>query len=101
MRPLAATGCGLTAAERYAAADQATGWRAWASQPLLISPSATITAGPVRRLARASGMTVSVPPGTRTVHAPGPSLCPATRSGHSPAAAAAATAAATAPVPQD
>src|SRR6266571_1555418 len=62
------------------------------SQEAQVSPSATITAGPVRRLAAAPGATASLPPGTPTVHSRRP------LAGHSPAAPAAP---ATAPVPQD
>src|SRR5579859_799178 len=58
------------------------------SQDGLVSPSATMTAGPVSRLAVASGATASLPPGTSTVQGRLP------LPGHSPDAAAAAAAAA-------
>src|SRR5258708_4176060 len=58
------------------------------SQDGLVSPSATMTAGPVSRLAVAPGATASLLPGTSTVQG-SPAL-----PGHSPAAAAAAAAAA-------
>src|SRR6185437_1290848 len=67
----------------------------WTSQPGSVSPSATITAGPVSRLLASPGVTVSVPPGTVTTHRSDP------LPGHRPVAVAAATAAATAPVPHD
>src|SRR5262249_36388092 len=66
-----------------------------ASQLAASSPLATISAGPVRRLAVTLGVTVSLPPGTATVHGGAESA------GHSPTVTAAATADATAPVPQD
>src|SRR5215468_1164062 len=66
-----------------------------ASHAVLVSPSATMTAGPVSRLAVALGATASLPPRTSTVHLTFPAA------GHSPAAAPAAAAAATAPVPHE
>src|SRR5258706_9334656 len=93
---------GLRIAEsgsREAAPDQAvTGalTSGSGSQDRRVSPSATITAGPVSRLAVALGTTVSLPPGTSTVH-----RLPSPSPGQPPVVAAAATAAATAPVPQD
>src|SRR6202042_897867 len=59
------------------------------------SPSATITAGPVSQLVRASRVTVSAPPGTGTCHWPGTVFVA------EEVAEAAAAAAATAPVPQE
>src|SRR5215469_10716458 len=74
--------------------DKSAGERP-ASQLAASSPQATISAGPVRRLAVALGVTVSLPPGTSTVHGRSWPNC------QSPAETAAATAAATAPVPHD
>src|SRR5260221_2505001 len=64
------------------------------SQDRRVSPSATITAGPVSKLAVPLGTTVSLPPGTSTAHdVPSPSP------GHPPVVAAAAPAPAPPPVP--